>query len=344
MGLYFSTTAVLAICTSCIISLALVILGMRLFYHGETDLIAGIALCAATCALTMALGSAAIYHVAGHFLKLLEPVNKAVGEIAAGKFDTRIPVLPGDRKGADYLHELDELRINVNSMANELAGMDHMRKDFISNVSHETKTPVAAIMGFTEMLLEGGLSEEERREYLMLLHDEARRISRLSESMLSISRLDNQTILTRLKTIRVDEQIRKTIIFLSENQPEREFEIDIPEITFDTDGDLLQEVWINLIDNAMKYSDARTTISVSGEVSERGFCISIKDEGCGIPADKLPHVFDMFYQCEESHKKSGSGLGLSIVKRILELLGGGIECHSSEGKGTEMTVGFETNI
>lgn len=226
-------------------------------------------------------------------------------------------------------------------MVAELDGMDYMRKDFMSNVSHEIKTPIAAITGFTEILLDGSIDESERQEYLEVINKESMRISRLCENMLHMSRLDSQVIVANLQKIRLDEQLRKCIILLSEKWSDKEidFSIDLDEVNILSDYDMLQQVWINLIDNAIKYSGENCKIDISVKrLNDKSVKVSIRDNGIGIEEEKLHRIFDKFYQCEESHKKSGSGLGLSISKRIVELLNGTIECKSKKDSGTTFEV------
>ncbi len=340
LRMYFSTVSIATLCSACVVSAIFVIGGMMLFYHGEITTWVAILLCLGICALTMLLGGTALYFGTSHFVKPLEEISEIVGEIAKGNFAVSVKRNEARKKDAEYENELDELKANINDMAAELAGMDHMRKDFVSNVSHEMKTPVASMMGFAEMLLEDDLPEEERQEYLELIHEEAARASRLCENMLRMSRLENQALVTKKERVRVDEQIRKTIILLSEKYPEKEMDyvLNLPELTVENDGDLLQQIWVNLIENAIKYSEDRRKIFISGGETPDLFWISIKDEGIGIPADKQNHIFDAFYQCEESHKTEGNGLGLSIVRRIVELLQGEIFCKSKENQGTKMLV------
>ena len=226
-------------------------------------------------------------------------------------------------------------------MVAELDGMDYMRKDFMRNVSHEIKTPIAAITGFTEILLDGNIDENERHEYLEVINNESMRISRLCENMLHMSRLDSQVIVSSVQKIRLDEQIRKCIILLSEKWSEKEidFSINLEKVSIFSDADMLQQVWINLIDNAIKYSGDNCKIDISVKrLNDKSVAVSISDNGIGIEEKKLHKIFDKFYQCEESHKKSGSGLGLSISKRIIELLNGTIECKSKKDFGTTMVV------
>lgn len=271
-----------------------------------------------------------------YYLRPAEEVAKAAAKIAAGDFQARIP--PYSLRIMTV--EGCSLMESFNRMAQELCSLDEMRKDFIGNVSHEFKTPLSSIVGFTEILKDGGLSEEERQEYTSLVHEEALRLSRLAEKLLRLSRLDSQSIVTKKEIFAADEQIRKCLILFTERLAEKEqtLDIDLPVMEMESDPDLTSQIWLNLIDNALKYSAKGKTLHVSGAALEHEIRVSIRDEGSGIAKEKQEHIFERFYQCEESHKEQGNGLGLSIVKRIVELLQGTIECHSEEGHGTEMIV------
>ena len=204
---------------------------------------------------------------------------------------------------------------------------------------------MSSIVGFSEILLEDGLSDSERREYTVLVHDEALRLSRLADNLLRLSKLDAQAIVMRHEPIDVDEQIRQCVILLADRwEPKNiSFDIDLPHMQIEGDPDMTKQVWLNLIDNAVKYSDDGKAIHISGQIFPDSVCVRIHDEGIGIPKDKQERIFERFYQCDESHKEKGHGLGLSIVKRILELLGGQIGCSSEPGKGTEMAVALPLN-
>ncbi len=158
--------------------------------------------------------------------------------------------------------------------------------------------------------------------------------------MLQMSRLDHQEIISAKDSVRIDEQLRKCMILLSEKWQEKniEFVPELEEVTLVTDKNLMMQVWINLIDNAMKYSEANKKIHITLTKLETEIYIVICDEGIGIPKDKMDKIYNRFYQCEESHKKQGAGLGLAIVKRILDLLHGTIHYDSEQGKGTKVTV------
>ena len=194
--------------------------------------------------------------------------------------------------------------------------------------------------GFAELLQDPALPETDRQEYLKLIREESIRLSALSESILNLSRLDSTEIVVKNERVSVDEQIRKAVILLLEKWGDSRilFDLDLPSITVTTDPDLLEQVWINLIDNAIKYSPDGSTVRIRGAAGKDTVRVVVRDEGAGIPADKLEHIYDRFYQCEESHRKVGSGLGLSIVRRILELIDGTVSCESTEGVGTAMTV------
>ena len=343
LRIYFAIVSIVTLCTACLLSCGLVILGAVFLYHGALTIPFVISLCLLVCTLTMVIGGIALYYGTAYFTKPIEEVNHAVNQIAKGDFEVRVSRSRENSKETVYVHELDELKANVNRMGAELAGMNYMRKDFVSNVSHEIKTPVSAMMGFAEILLEDDTLSEEQKEHLTLIYDEAARVSRLCENMLRMSRLENQALVTRHEQVAVDEQIRKCVILLSEKREgqTQEFDLNLPPMSVNSDPDLLQQIWLNLIENAMKYSEPGTTIHIWGQSDVHGITVSVRDEGIGIPAEKQSHIFDAFYQCEESHKKDGNGLGLSIVKRILELLNGSIACQSIEGSGTQMTVNIQ---
>lgn len=287
-----------------------------------------------TCVMTVLLGGSALWYVSKFVTDPIIKVSKAVKKIAEGDFSVQIEAVGKD--------EIGQLAVSVNKMVKELNGMEYMSKDFMSNVSHEIKTPVSAITGFSELLLDGNFSKEKEKEYLSCLYSESLRLSRLSDNMLKMSKLDNQEIITDRKEFYVDEQIRKCMIFLSEKFEEKEieFELNLKKCKIKNNFDLLYQVWMNLIENAVKFSKEKGKIYVSAAYNQdkTEIQVIIKDEGPGIKADKLPKIFDKFYQCDESHKTEGHGLGLSIVKRIIELTGGDVQCISQENEGCEFRI------
>ena len=332
LRLYHSLTTLLTLAFCCGVSSLLVYL---------LDSIAGLSLelpvALIICSLlTVVSGALLLAWEAGYYIRPAQDVVEATGLIAKGDFSVRVPQ-PEAYIGTEESYALID---NFNRMAKELQSIDHMQKGFTGSVSHEFKTPLSSIVGFSEILLEGGLSEAERREYTELVHEEALRLSRLAENLLRLSRLDAQAIVMRHEDIVVDEQIRQCVILLAERWEGKDisFSMDLPYLQIESDPDMTKQVWLNLIDNAVKYSEQGSTIHISGQLTPNSICVHIRDEGIGIPEDKQSHIFERFYQCDESHQEKGHGLGLSIVKRILELLGGQIACQSRPGVGTEMIV------
>ena len=338
---YIAIVSILTFISSCIISTAITIGAIKIFYKEAITYEKLVLVCILILVLALIIAWFSLWVGAGHLTKPLIDVSNTVKQVAEGNFKVNIKRRNTTDCEYEYINEVDELAKNVNKMVAELDGMDYMRKDFMSNVSHEIKTPIAAITGFTEILLDGSIDESERQEYLEVINKESMRISRLCENMLHMSRLDSQVIVANLQKIRLDEQLRKCIILLSEKWSDKEidFSIDLDEVNILSDYDMLQQVWINLIDNAIKYSGENCKIDISVKrLNDKSVKVSIRDNGIGIEEEKLHRIFDKFYQCEESHKKSGSGLGLSISKRIVELLNGTIECRSKKDFGTTMVV------
>ena len=338
---YISIISILIFISSCIISTLVIIGTINIFYIGQITNEMIVVICIFILILALIIAWISLWIGAGHLTKPLIDVSNTVKQVAEGNFKVSIKRRDTTNCEYEYINEVDELAKNVNKMVAELDGMDYMRKDFMSNVSHEIKTPIAAITGFTEILLDGNIDENERHEYLEVINNESMRISRLCENMLHMSRLDSQVIVSSVQKIRLDEQIRKCIILLSEKWSEKEidFSINLEKVSIFSDADMLQQVWINLIDNAIKYSVDNCKIDISVKrLNDKSVAVSISDNGIGIEEKKLHKIFDKFYQCEESHKKSGSGLGLSISKRIIELLNGTIECNSKKDFGTTMVV------
>lgn len=338
LRLFIAVYSILVICISCVLSYAAVFFITPLLVKGDITMEISMAMCITALIITILLSGAIIWHGS---LIIVNPVFRIISgmkKVASGDF--KVQLSSNNKKIYNHYNEIDVLKDNFNKMVEELNGMEYMQKDFIGNVSHEIRTPVAAIAGFSEILADGGISKEEELEYLQYIHEEAGRLSRLCDSMLHMSRLDNQVIVSQKEVIKVDEQIRKAVIVLEQKWVEKDisFDINLCKCTVESNYDMLLQVWINLIDNAIKYSSDRDVIKISTELDSKYLRVIIDDQGISINEEKLDKIFDKFYQCEESHKHKGTGLGLSIVKRILQLLDGTIECVSSKGRGTTMKV------
>ncbi|MBU3110290.1 HAMP domain-containing histidine kinase [Clostridium lacusfryxellense] len=342
LRLKIAFASIITLCSSCCFACILVVMGFYFLYDKPITIAVAIVMCLIVCIFTMIFGGISLWHEALYVTNPIIRISEGVKKVSDGDFSVQLQHWKrnmGKRKST-YTDEIDELANNFNKMAGELNGMNYMRKDFMSNVSHEIKTPVAAITGFSEMLLDGGLDEEEQKEYLTYLNQESLRLSRLCDNMLQMSRLDNQIIMDKKQEFMVDEQLRRCIISLREKwyQKEINFDLRLEKSSIICDYDLLFQIWTNLIDNAIKYSERECTIWITANTESDFLRVSIRDEGIGIPTEKQSKIYDEFYQCDESHKKQGSGLGLAIVSRIIELLNGSISHYSDEGTGTEVTV------
>ena len=267
--------------------------------------------------------------------KMLQPLKKitdATKIVASGDFNIKLET---ERKD-----EIGELTNNFNKMVTELGSIECLQKEFIDNVSHEIKTPINSIQGFANLLKDEKLSKKEKNEYIEIIEEETNRILNLSSNMLKLSKLQNQNRITNKDQVAIVEQIRKAIVLLEEKWKEKEiqFNMTAKEKYIYGDEELLFQVWVNLIDNAIKFSKPNGKIDIILKENEEEIEIQIKDYGYGMDEDEKEKVFSRFYQIDKSHSEQGSGLGLAIVKRIIDLSKGTIEVISKKNVGTTMIV------
>lgn len=285
---------------------------------------------AAICGLIV--GTTLVFMVVTHIIRPLIKINDATKKVAQGDFDVHVKIKRKD--------EIGELANNFNTMVKELNSIEILRKDYISNVSHEIKTPIASIQGFAQLLEDDNLNSSEKKEYLNIILEETNRLSKISSNIIKLSKFQNQKIVTHKKEYRLDEQIRKAIIMLEKYFNEKNIMINFEskEITVFEDEDLIMEIWINLLSNAIKYTNNNGTIDVITKEHDNLIEVQISDNGIGIEKDKIGKIFEKFYQVQKSHSSDGSGLGLAIVKRIIELVNGEISVESEVGKGTTFFI------
>lgn len=283
------------------------------------------------------IGSVLIIFVVRHAVRPIIKLTNATREITLGNFDVEINYNNKD--------EIGQLTTNFNRMINELKKIDTLRKDFVSNVSHEFKTPIASIQGFAQLLQQDDLSDENRKEYARIISEESSRLSHLTSSMLKLSKLENQEIIQKHKGFYLDEQIRKCILLLEPEWSKKliDWDIELDRAMITADEELLQQVWINLLSNAIKFSSNNGKIIVSLNHLKEGVEVSIRDFGKGMSSKTKERIFEKFYQGEEAHDVEGSGLGLSLVKRILDLHGAQINVDSKLGEGSEFNVTLNIN-
>ncbi len=267
--------------------------------------------------------------------KMLQPIQQlteATKKVASGDFHVKLETKRED--------EIAELTKNFNEMVTDLGSIECLQKEFIDNVSHEIKTPISSIQGFAELLEDDTLSKEERKEYSNIIKEETNRLLNLSTNMLKLSKLQNQNKITQKEQIDITEQIRKAISLLEPKWSEKEivFNISMEEKYFYGDEDLIFQVWVNIIENAIKFSKQYGKIDISLKEKENWIEIKIEDYGRGMDEEEKKKIFTRFYQIDKSHSGQGSGLGLAIVKRIVELSKGTIEVESQKDIGTTITI------
>ena len=263
--------------------------------------------------------------------KPVQVLTRAHEKVQEGDFTVR---LPDNQPG-----EMGELMRSFNDMTEALGSTAYLQKDFISSISHEFKTPIASIRGFAKLLQMPGLTEEQRAEYISLIAQESNRLSRLSETLLRLSALEQQTALASLTSFSLDEQLRQTILRLEPawSQKDIGWQLDLQEVSVTSDQELLNQVWVNILQNAIKFSPAESDIKVR-VFREGNAIVEIQDHGCGMTEEAQKRIFDKFYQADKSRKQEGVGLGLSLVKRIVDMMGGTITVRSAVGEGSTFRV------
>lgn len=289
-----------------------------------------------------------VYSVIGTFIsaviseKVLKPLNeliRATKAVAAGDFSVRV-------EESNTLSEMWVLQRNFNHMAEELGSIEMFRNDFIDNFSHEFKTPIVSIRGFARQLRNEDLSPQKRREYADIIVSESERLANMSSNILLLSRLENQQLVTNRKEYDLDEQIRDCVILLEKqwSQKNLDMDMDLEPVRICSDPEMISHLWINLIDNAVKYADMNGQISISCRYAGGDIRFTIGNSGPGMEENTMKHIFDKFYQGDTSHTAAGSGIGLSIVRRIVELCEGEITVSSKLGRGTTFTVRLPSGL
>lgn len=264
--------------------------------------------------------------------KEVTTLTEAIQRVAAGDYKTKLPI--------DTKMELAVIYEDFNKMCEELESVQILRNDFINNYSHEFKTPIASINGFASLLLEKNLDEEKRRQFLGIIVEESARLSNMAVNTILLSKLTSQQIVTDMETYDLSEQLRQCSILLSQKWLDKriEFNAELTPLTFVANKEMLQHLWINLIDNAIKYTPIGGEIMVKNYKEEDMAIIEISDTGEGMDETAMQHLFEPYYQADTSHAAQGLGLGLSIVKRIVELYKGKITVHSEVSVGTTFIV------
>lgn len=273
---------------------------------------------------------------------LLFPIMRlcrSMQQVAKGDFsvrlDTSVPV-----------KEIQTTYANFNTMTEALSSIETLQSDFISNVSHEFKTPLSALEGYAT-LLQGASTQQETEKYIHSILMNTRRLSHLVANILLLSKVESRAIRPKPQPFRLDEQIRQSIVLLESRWAAKDIEIDVddmPDISYAGTEQLMQHVWINLLSNAIKFTPEGGMITIRLMDEGEQLRITVSDTGCGIPAGEEEKIFQRFYQSDSSHKQEGNGLGLPLCRRIVELQGGTITAGSNtDSPGACFTVTLPVN-
>ena len=262
-------------------------------------------------------------------------ITQATEQIMQGDLSVRIPLEHNDAE------QFDQIIQCINKMTQELSGLETLRTDFIANVSHELKTPLAVMQNYGKLLQQPDLDDETRVEYAKAVSDSARRLASMMTNILKLNRLENQQIFPQTEKYDLGEQLCQCLLQFEDvwEKENIEIETDIAEdVTVKADGELLSLVWNNLFSNAFKFTQPGGTVSVSLTATEHHAIVKVSDTGCGMSPEVGAHIFEKFYQGDTSRATQGNGLGLALVKRVIDIMQGEIRVESAIGKGTTFTV------
>lgn len=285
------------------------------------------------------VGSLAMWYGSVHLTKPISELNESVKAISRGDFNRKIPLKQYPKDTAKYHNELAQLSQHVNQMAEDLRRSDEHRSAFIANLSHELKTPIASLVGVSDLLADEKLDESTRKDLTGILRSESLRLSRLCDGIVTLTKMERD-FEPKKKPLQLDEQIRHAVILITEKWKQKEIDLTFTSqpVYCVTDPDLSMQVWTNLLDNAVKYSSDSVHLMIDIQEENDTARVTIADNGIGMSEEDQRHIFEQFYQVEHSHVQEGNGLGLTIVKTIVDQLGGSISVESEIGKGSTFQV------
>ena len=266
-------------------------------------------------------------------------ITEATEQIMQGDFSVRVAPMHGAG-----MEGFNQIGMAINAMAAELAGTETLRTDFIANVSHELKTPLAVMGNYATMLQRPGITEDEKNEYAKAISEAARKLAQLITNILKLNKLENQQIFPQPKEFDLGEQLCECLLGFEDAWEAKnlEIEMDIQEdVRIKSDPELLSLVWNNLISNAVKFTPDGGTIGLSLKTEDGSVVVQVRDTGCGMKPEVGQHIFEKFYQGDTSHATQGNGLGLALVKRGVDILSGEIGVQSVYGEGSTFTVKFK---
>ena len=269
-------------------------------------------------------------------------IAEAARKIVKGDFSARV-----EAAGPFVDDNFTEIINYFNKMAEELSGVETLRTDFISNVSHELKTPLAVMQNYASLLQTPGLTEEKRIEYAGAIADGSRRLSDMMTNILKLNRLENQQIYPQSESFNLGEQLAECLLSYENVWEKKDIELETEieeDVLIRGDKELLSLVWGNLFSNAFKFTPDGGSVRVSLYTADQYAIVKVRDTGCGISPETGPHIFEKFYQGDTSHATQGNGLGLALVKRVVDILQAEIAVESAVGRGTTFTVKIRRDI
>ena len=287
--------------------------------------------------VSLLIGVLVTSQLSRYFFNPIKKLGQAMDRVADGDFTVELDTGAGAQ-------EIQEIYSGFNLMTNELRATEILQLDFVSNASHEFKTPISAIEGYAALLSSCDDLTEEHREYIDKIIFNTRRLSSLTGSILLLSKLENQEIPTNRSEFLVDEQIRHSLVALESQWDSKDIGLDVElcEAKYYGNELLMRHVWDNLISNALKFSPEGGTVRLRLSKKLTKIVFTVEDEGPGIPEEALHHIFDKFYQADSAHKQEGNGLGLALVDKILKLEKGSVAVENVETGGCRFTVSLKT--
>lgn len=282
---------------------------------------------------SLLIGGTVALYVGKTIINPIKKIGDAFHEVSEGNFSVR--VCEDER-----IDEIREMAKQFNAMTYDLSHIETLRTDFVANVSHEFKTPISSIEGYATLLQNPDLSEDKRIRYTQKILENSRRLTNLTSNMLLLSKLENQEMVTDNKQFSLDEQIRKTILLLEDKWTKKniEFNLDLPAVTYYGSERLLEQIWFNVIDNAIKHSSDGGMIEIRIIGGQTSVSVEIEDHGEGMSEEVTRHIFEKFYQGDSSRKEEGNGLGLALVKRIVNICNAKISVRSAVGCGSTFII------
>lgn len=317
---------------SCTISICVTVMAMNGFFEGRTieRMVMGMAVRDVILILLLLVAIGLwIYTVTHNATNPMKEVSSAMRKIADG--DYNVELYTGET-GKEFM----QLEADFNAMVTQLKNNEYLHKDFSSNISHEFKTPLAIIKGYADLLQSDNLSDEDRKLYSGQIAQESRRLTSLTSNLLKLSSLDYNETHMKLTRFSLDEQIRQVILGMETKWSEKNIRMDLElrKIEFTGEEELLIQVWMNLLDNAIKFTPEGGKISVVAMKTKDEITVTIEDDGIGMSEETMNHIFEQFYRGDTENRYEGSGLGLSLVQRIVNLHKGSVLVESVQGSGS----------